>query len=283
MQNLKAVERAKKLDLDPLRAEFLPTALICLEVILEEAEAEEITVCPVALREGLIYDFMSRAMPQTPPPHAGEDLRLQAVLDLANRCDYPAEHSNRVVLLARQLFRHTVPLHGLGEDEARMLEYAALLHDIGYYIGYSKHHKHAYYLIMNCDLRGFTPEERNILANLVRYHRRANPKRRHAPFAALPNRARETVKALSSILRIADALDRSHYSHVDAVRCRRSKTKIRFQLVTDARFSNVDLDLWAAKKAAAYFEKLYGIETEFIARKPARATGRTGQGKSRSG
>jgi len=274
MQKLKAVERAKKLDLDPLRAEFLPTALICLDVILEEAGAAEITVCPVALREGLIYDFMSRALPETPAPQPVGDLRLQAVLDLAQRCDYPSEHSHRVALLARQMFRHTAHLHSLGEEEAKMLEYAALLHDIGYHIGYTKHHKHAYYLIMNCDLRGFIPEERNVLANLVRYHRRATPKRRHAPFAALPARARDTVKALASILRIADALDRSHYSHVDEVRCQRGETKIRFQLVTDARFSNVDLDLWAAKKGAAYFEKLFGIETEFVARKPTRAAGK---------
>jgi exopolyphosphatase/guanosine-5'-triphosphate,3'-diphosphate pyrophosphatase len=274
MHRLKAVERAKKLDLDPLRAEFLPTALLCLDVILEEAGASEITVCPVALREGLIYDFMSRALPQTPAPEGVDDLRLQAVLDLAKRCDYPAEHSNRVALLARQVFRHTAHLHGLGEEEGKMLEYAALLHDIGYHIGYTKHHKHAYYLIMNCDLRGFTPEERNMLANLVRYHRRAVPKRKHAPFAALPTRARDTVKALTSILRIADGLDRSHYSHVNEVRCGRGKTKIQFQLVTDARFSNVDLDLWAAKKGAGYFEKLFEIETEFVARKPVRATRR---------
>ena len=69
-----------------------------------------------------------------------------------------------------------------------------------------------------------------------------------------------------TILRITDFLIRRKLFTDNAL----GKAKLRFQLVTDARFSNVDLDLWAAKKGAAYFEKLYGIDTEFVARKPAR-------------
>jgi exopolyphosphatase/guanosine-5'-triphosphate,3'-diphosphate pyrophosphatase len=195
-------------------------------------------------------------------------------VDLAVRCGYPSEHSRRVSLLAGQIFRQTAALHGLGEEEAQMLAYGALLHDIGYHIGYSKHHKHAYYLVMNCDLRGFSADERNLLANLVRYHRRASPKSSHAAFAALPSRTRKTVKSLAAILRIADGLDRSHFSLVEEVKCTLGKKKVNFQLITADGRSVVDLDMWAAKRHARYFENLFDVDTAFSARRKPRPTAR---------
>ncbi len=57
-----------------------------------------------------------------------------------------------------------------------MLHAAAMLHDIGYLISHSKHHKHAYHLIMHGDLPGFTPHEVELIANVARYHRRALPR-----------------------------------------------------------------------------------------------------------
>jgi exopolyphosphatase/guanosine-5'-triphosphate,3'-diphosphate pyrophosphatase len=264
-----SVERARRFDLDPLRSEYLPTALLCLGEILDGAGAGEITVCPVALREGVVYD-LAASLPARTAPVVSNDLRFQAVIDLASRCDYPAEHSHHVAHLAGQVFNQTQALHGLGENEARMLHFASILHDIGYHIGYAKHHKHGYYLVMNCDLRGFTPEERSVLANIVRYHRRALPKTSHAPFADLPSRARKTVKTLSAILRIADGLDMSHFSLVDEVKCTMGKKKVHFQLFTNAVHSKVELDLWAAKNHARFFEKLFDVDSAFSAKKKAR-------------
>jgi exopolyphosphatase/guanosine-5'-triphosphate,3'-diphosphate pyrophosphatase len=267
----KSITRAKKLDLDPLRSEYLPTALICLDAILEGVGAPEVKVCPVALREGLIYDFLEHSKPRTFARLADSDLRMHAALDLAVRCNYPAEHSHKVAVLAGQIFRQTTHLHGLGEGEARLLDYAAILHDIGYHIGYDKHHKHGSYLIMNGDLRGFTPEERNIVAQLVRYHRRATPRASHPELQSLPVKVRRTVKYLVAILRIADGLDRSHYSLVEEVKCRSGRGSTQFQVVTGARHSDVELDLYTAKRHARYFEKLFDVQTSFTTVKPAAA------------
>ena len=267
---LPAVERARKFDLDPLRSEYLPTALLCLDAVLDAAGLREVTVCPAALREGLVYDFAARAQPSPGPVMPAGDLRLRAVVDLAVRCGYPVEHSERVARLAVQIFRQTVALHGLGEEEERLLLYGSLLHDIGYHIGYAKHHKHAYYLVMNCDLRGFSADERGMLANLVRYHRRAAPKPSHPNLAALPARGRKTVKALAAILRIADGLDRSHFSLVEEVKCALGRKKVHFHLTTAGGGSGADLDVWAARQHARYFEKLFRVDTAFTARRKPR-------------
>jgi exopolyphosphatase / guanosine-5'-triphosphate,3'-diphosphate pyrophosphatase len=122
---------------------------------------------------------------------------------------------------------------------------------------------------MNCDLRGFSPDERNMLANLVRYHRRALPRMSHDAFAALPSKARKVVKGLTAILRIADGLDMSHFSVVEEVRCTMGKKKVHFQLLTNAAHPKVELDLWAAKDHARYFEKLFDVDTSFTAKKRA--------------
>ncbi len=268
MIRLPAMECAKRFDLDPLRAEYFAIALLCLDYVLDGIGAKEITVCPIALREGLIYDFLARTKPHAFIQRATQDLRQQAVVDLATRCRYPAEHSHRVALLAGQIFKQTAHLHGLGNAEAKLLQYACILHDIGYHIGYSQHHKHGYYLVMNCDLHGFAHDERHLLAQLVRYHRRAAPKTSHPEFAALPPSKRKIVRYLASILRIADGLDQSHFSNVVEVKCHRGKGDLRFILATSANRADLDLDLFMAKRHARYFEKLFNVETSFAAASP---------------
>lgn len=267
---LPSAVRAEKFDLDPSRAECLPIALMTLNAILEGTGITGAEICPAALREGLIYEFLGGEQTFAPAPTGAGDLRMQAVLDLARRCDYPAEHSQRVALLAGQVFEQTSSLHGLGEYEARLLQYGSLLHDIGYHISYIKHHKHAYYLVMNCDLRGFTQAERSLLANLVRYHRRAAPRASHTSLAALPPRDREVVCSLAAILRIADALDASRFSVVDEVCIRPVPGKLNFQLMTNSMHRKVPLDLDAVRKHARYFGKLFGIDTAFTIRRPPR-------------
>ena len=96
------------------------------------------------------------------------------------------------------------------DRERDWLEYGALLHDIGVHISYERHHRHSYYLIKNGDLRGFDPEEIEIIALIARYHRQATPKKSHEGYRDLGGSKRRAVKALSAMVRLAEGLDRSH-------------------------------------------------------------------------
>ncbi len=262
----KSLQRANKLDMDVSRSEYFPTALLCLGAILEGVDADEFIVSPYSLREGLVYDFIAhnnRALFSRKGDRSG-DLGSQAVLDLASRCAYPREHSHKVAHIAEQIFHQTKELHGLEEKDARLLKHASILHDIGYHISYNKHHKHGAYLIMNCELSGFMPEERGMLAQLVRYHRGAKPKPSHEPFAALSRKSQRKIKYLSAILRIADSLDRSHSQLANEVRCFRDGNVVEFQVLSATRTLDADLDLQSAKRRSRYFEKLFGLDTRFV-------------------
>jgi exopolyphosphatase/guanosine-5'-triphosphate,3'-diphosphate pyrophosphatase len=267
MEGVTTAELVRRFGLDPQRALYFPTALLCLERVLAGSRSRGLSVCPVALREGVIHDFLQRTRSPGTPRNRSGDIRFDGVMDLAGRCDYPREHSRHVARLAVAIFGQTREVHGLGDEEERLLEYAAILHDIGYHIGYARHHKHGYYLIMNGDLRGLNAGEREILAHVVRYHRRAAPKKSHAPFAALDPGARRLVRRLVAILRIADALDRSHFSVAEDVRCKVVGRHVRFEILTRPGFPQVRLDLAAVKTHARFFEKTFGVTAAFVVRR----------------
>ncbi len=84
-----------------------------------------------------------------------------------------------------KLFDELRLLHGMGAAERELIEYGALLHDIGWHIGRDGHHKHSMYLILHGDLKNFTDEEIKVIANIARYHRKATPKGKHDAYACI--------------------------------------------------------------------------------------------------
>jgi len=245
--------------LDPNRVDTLLPAAVVLRRLLELTGHDEMMLCDKAIREGVIYDFMTRNREGIHAERDIPDLRRRNVMGLARRCQAPEVHSQHVAGLALRLFDQTKRLHGLGEQERCWLEYAALLHDVGYLINPRQHHKHAYYLITNSDLGGFAADEISIIANVARYHRRAMPGLKHQEFARLTPGPRRTVRILSALLRVADGLDRTHFSVVRTVNVKAGKTITIEAVVT----GDAEMELWAAKNRADLFEQVFKKRVRF--------------------
>ncbi|XYH94159.1 HD domain-containing protein [Sorangium sp. So ce1128] len=209
-------ERAQIYGLRPDRADTIVPAATILSRIAR-AFAQPLIVAPgVGLKEGVLVDLAHAHF--LGPDFRGEAAAVSdACTRLGRRYHFDEQHGALVARFAERLFDDLAPRHRLGQRDRILLRAAALLHDVGDFVRYEGHHKHSYYIIINSDLMGLTQEERAIVANIARYHRKSPPSMEHDNFRALSRDARAKVKAMASILRIADALDREHRAKVAEV------------------------------------------------------------------
>jgi exopolyphosphatase/guanosine-5'-triphosphate,3'-diphosphate pyrophosphatase len=234
------------------RSESLLAGAVLLQELVAHAGVDRFQVCDRALREGLLLAALGEPVPAAGEP---QDLRRRQVLRLAQQAESVYRHNLQSARLATRLFDVTASVHGLGSREREWLEYAALLHDIGYSIHYSGHHKHAYYLIVNAVLDAFDQREIEILAHVARYHRGSPPKASHPTFAALKPWQQRVIRKLSALIRVADSLDRTHASRVEEIYAAIRGRKVTLEVVS--RYA-VDLELEAAREQGRYFEKVFG-------------------------
>jgi exopolyphosphatase/guanosine-5'-triphosphate,3'-diphosphate pyrophosphatase len=246
--------------LDPRRADLCVAGSVLIDTILKRLGADEMTLCDLALREGLVLDYIHRNSARIRKIERYPDVRRRSVVELGERCGYWAEHAQQVARLALSIFDQTRSVHALSDREREWLEYAALLHDVGVHISYERHHRHSYYLIKNGDLRGFDPAEIEIIALVTRYHRQATPKKSHEGYGELGGSSRRTVKALSAIVRLAEGLDRSHAQALGGIDLYpRGKEYLgRLRAMGDA-----ELELWAAHRHVAPLEAILGAPIRF--------------------
>jgi exopolyphosphatase/guanosine-5'-triphosphate,3'-diphosphate pyrophosphatase len=246
--------------LDPRRADLSVAGSILLDTILRRLGADDLTLCDLALREGLVLDYIHRNSARIRKVERYPDVRRRSVIELGERCGYWSEHAQQVARLALSIFDQTRSVHGLGDREREWLEYGALLHDIGVHISYERHHRHSYYLIRNGDLRGFDPQEIAVIALIARYHRQAAPKKSHEGFGELGGTLRRTVRALAAMVRLAEGLDRSHAQALAGIDLypRDDDYLARLRAAGDA-----ELELWAAHRHVAPLEKLLDKPVRF--------------------
>jgi len=212
------------------------------------------------LREGIVLDYVQRHMPEMAIRREVPEPRRRSVLGLARRCEWNRTHSEQVTRLAMEMFADLRSLHGMGPAERELIEYGCMLHDIGWHIGHKGHHKHSMYLILHGGLKGFTPEEVEVIANVARYHRKSPPKAKHPEYQRLSPRAKRIVDVGAGILRIADGMDRSHAAVIQDVKCTVGDDGVTCTL---AARSDAALELWAAKRKDDLFKKAFGRDITF--------------------
>jgi exopolyphosphatase/guanosine-5'-triphosphate,3'-diphosphate pyrophosphatase len=262
LKRLPVEDRRRLPGLDPGRADQIIAGAILVDYLFDKLDIEQIDVCDRALREGMIIDYMQTHWPKVKLSVQIRDPRRRSVFELGLRCNWDEKHALQVARLALVLFDELAPLHEMDAKERELLEYAALLHDIGWHIGHSGHHKHSHYLIKNGDLEGFSPIELDVVANAARYHRKSMPKKSHPDYVALDPDSRELVWKLASLLRIADALDRGHYGNVTEVHTISRRDSVSFHITTTA---DPQIELWAARLKSDMFAHTFDRQVKFSA------------------
>jgi len=263
----KASERRRLVGLEARRVDLIPAGSTFLATAMEVFGFDELTVSEWALREGIVLDAIGHHDPAdwSEDPHA---IRRASVHSLGRRCGIAEGHSQQVARLALELFDQTTELHGLGADDRELLEYAAMLHTVGQHVSNDSHHKHAAYLIRHGQLRGFAPDEVNLLAAIARWHRKGDPKATDELYGDLGADDESRLRKLTALFRVADGLDRSHRDVVRGVQVHVGPSLV---LVRVEAGGDVELEQWATRRRRDLFEKVYERELEVTAHPAGRA------------
>ncbi len=154
-----------------------------------------------------------------------------------------------------------------------------MLHDVGMFIGRNGHHKHSYYLIKNGGLLGQSEEEVAVTASIARYHRGIEPKEAHEAVTTIVPTQRRMVSELAAILRLAEALDRSHRQVVHRVEfdfetsLKGKDGREQVSLLVYLRpGENWEPETWALKEKKAFFEKIFQLRLAVEVRVDSRYT-----------
>lgn len=248
-----APERVERLSLRPDRADVIMPAGVVLQSLARTGGVREVLIPGVGLKDGILWDLAAQALPRP----ARQEQVWSSARHLGEKYQLDTEHGEVVADLARQIFDQAAPLHGLGADERLVLEVAALLHDVGYYVNAINHDRHGHYLLENSFLFGLSEREQAVVANIVRYHRKTAPTLEHGHFKALQPRDRLLVNKLCALLRLADGIDTGHAGRVRRVALQSAKS--RWTLVLEGE-GDLALEKWTLTKRRLLFQDVYGVE-----------------------
>jgi exopolyphosphatase/guanosine-5'-triphosphate,3'-diphosphate pyrophosphatase len=248
-------ERRQMPGLSPDRADIILAGVAILYEVMARLEVNLLRVNARGIRHALLHRLIARrAGRPAPAPAPSRQRRLAAAEAFGRSLRFEEPHALQVRRIAESLFDQLAAPLGIEPGARDLLSTAALLHDVGYVVGYRRHHKHAYRLISHAQLEGFTPREREIVALTARYHRRGGPRKRQKTWWSLPKDDRRLVSQLSALVRIADALDRRHSQRVRDVRCQVARGRVRLTLLSER---DLGVEAHAAEEKSALFEKIF--------------------------
>jgi exopolyphosphatase / guanosine-5'-triphosphate,3'-diphosphate pyrophosphatase len=252
-------ERAQTIVGDPKRADIIVAGAAVLLSLMKHIGLDYIFVSNRGLRDGLMIDLLQNDFPDLEASWREDDGKHETLEQVGEKYHYDAPHAYQVSQLALSLFYQLEALHKLPEKFAAVLHAAAMLHDVGLFIGYPKHHKHSYYIIKSCGPVTLSKSDWDLAANVARYHRKAHPSPKHLPFGQLSPSHQDVVRKLSALLRIADGLDRRHESRVKEIVCaagRKKSVEIKISGPADLK-----VEIEGARDKSRLLNEVFNVET----------------------
>jgi exopolyphosphatase/guanosine-5'-triphosphate,3'-diphosphate pyrophosphatase len=258
MLRLSPPERRKMPGMNPRRSDIITAGNAIVIEAMEALGCEELTVCERALRDGVVVDYLERNVVIARAVGDEQTRRFESVQELAKRFGAGGVHENAVAALAVELFDrlHEVQAHAFEPADRDALFAAAFLHDIGKVVNEEDHHKHGAYIVRNAGLSGWRAEEIELIALLVRYHRKALPKPTHPEWVAASDVLRKKIAGLAGILRVADGLDTRRLAVCGGVRVFRTNVGIELRVRAQ---QDIAPELAAAQGKSELFTRAFGL------------------------
>ncbi len=244
---------------DPKRVDLLPIGWLVLAEILSATKVNTLRYSDWALREGIILDLLE-AREDFEFAFDAHELREGAVRALAEKFHGLNSHAIKVQEFSIALADSLKEKLKLDASDIELLGYSAILHDIGEWIAQEDHDKHSAYLVESSPLKGFSDLEKSIISSVVRFHKRGTPKPTdYSAFQRLRVKERSKVLILAGILRIADALDRSHASVIESLTIEVTAESLLIFANTN---QDISMEINGFRKKKGLFEELTHMEAE---------------------
>lgn len=247
-------QRRKVPGIGPKRAEIIVAGTAVFSRVLDRLKVANLYYSIAGVRDGIIADLAALGVGARLSRLSRPQLRVAEAMCRRYRADL--SNARHVARLATELFEGLQPLHGLRPDHGKSIEAAAYLHNTGHFISDTGHHKHSAYIVQNSDMPGYTDEERLVIALLCRFHRKSLPAARHEAFRSLAPETKKAVSLLTPLLRLAVGLDSGKEQKVQGVECRIGSDNSTTVCVRGT--GDIDLELWAAERAAEAMRQAYG-------------------------
>ena len=232
-------DRVRNYQLDYHTAEAVIPALEINVAIAEAFDLKGLRIPGSDFERGLLADLPVSS--QLSSGFWSEVVRSARII--AKKYKSHGKHGDHIAFLCARIFEQTRDLHQLDDYDGQLLEIAAILHEVGGFVSPKAHHKHSQYLIENSEIFGLARHDVQIVALIARYHRHSGPRLTHPAYAALSTRDRIRVSKLAAILRVADALERTHTQRISDVNVSLENSRIVLGLVgvTDAAVERLAL------------------------------------------
>lgn len=248
-------ELVRKYPLSYQNADTLAPALLTYLQLARAFNLANVLVTNTNLRDGLLKEMAVHAV--WTEEFSNEIIR--SAVDLGKKFSFDEPHARHVAELAKMLFEQLQSEHQLDQRYAVILYIAALLHEIGLYVGYPSHHKHSMYLIRNSELFGLARKEVLLTALVARYYRRASPQPGHEGYSTLDRNERVVVSKLAAILRLAVALDDSRSQRIQEIDCNIDGGRLT---VSVPDVADLSLEQLALRQSGSLFADVFGLQVQ---------------------
>ncbi len=253
--NKSAVDIATEYKIPYERATLLLPAAIIYGLFLKQSKADLIWTPSVDLCDGIIVEELENSKKLSFERDFTDDIR-SSVIQLAKRYHCNNIHNHNVAKIACQIFDKTKKIHGLKNEHRLQLEIAATLHDCGKFINMNNAAFNSYSIIMSTEIMGLSHKQREEIANVVRYNTQPLPN-----YDELKGQIGECdymiIAKLAAILKVANAMDRSHKQKASAYSMVVKDKKL---VITVDTLDDLALERGLFKDKAEFFLRVYGIE-----------------------
>ncbi|MBW4027056.1 MAG: Ppx/GppA family phosphatase [Acidobacteria bacterium] len=258
LTKLTNVERSGVQGIGPRRSEIIVAGAHVFAELLERFSLTGYRYSSMGLRDGILAQMLAETDPRTTAHQQFERDRWNAVLETCRRYGVEPRQAEPVRQHAEQLFHDLATIHQLPEEYQTMLEAAAMLRDVGKFMNYQGHHRHAQYIIANSELFGFTPQQRAVTSAIARYLGKSRPEPAGRTMRQVAPGEHEHVRRAVVLLRLAVALNQDRASDVLKVRVKVYPKRVMLELVPGR--TGAELEIWSLRKEASYFREVFRRE-----------------------